>query len=104
MVKNTSSETHYLDYDPLGRVVRSKQRTNRVDYLFAGATGTLPGYQWSPGRQLTWMRYPSGREVASVLDDAGRYRSVAKRVIGPADANYFSVTAFPLWSPGERTI
>ena len=58
------SRTAYNRYDALGRVLESTQRTGGSSYTMA--------YGYDRAGNLTSQRYPSGRVLDYVYDEAGR--------------------------------
>ena len=66
----TSSAGSYQSYDQLGRVTSSYQQTDSQNYGF--------GYGYNLASEMTSETYPSGRQVITEYDTAGRIAGVKK--------------------------
>jgi RHS repeat-associated protein len=71
-VSSSATIQSYGPFDPLGRVLQSKQTTNSQDYSFQ--------YGYDLAGELVTEKYPSGRLVSMNYDAAGRLASVASAV------------------------
>ncbi|HWQ55172.1 MAG TPA: RHS repeat-associated core domain-containing protein [Bryobacteraceae bacterium] len=68
-VQNGEAATTYGAFDELGRVLKSEQKVG---------SGPAYGFEYNYNAMgLVWMKYPSGREVTTAYDAAGRPQSVA---------------------------
>ncbi len=81
-----------LSFDGLGRVTSSSQTTN-------GSTWTFPQYQYNLADELTSMKLPSGRVVATAYDSAGRPASLQ----GTLDATKVYASSFSYAPHGAAT-
>ena len=82
-VSNSVSGNLFPEFDGLGRVLRSVQKTGTHDpFEFA--------YNYNLAGDLTQITYPSGRKIDYTYDNAGRATSVARN----GGATYLSVAAF----------
>ena len=72
-----SSKTAYANYDALGRVGKSTQKTGNQDYTMR--------YGYDRAGNLISQTYPSGKVVETLHDGAGRVAGVRKR---KADRTY----------------
>jgi YD repeat-containing protein len=77
---NPNSSTGFLGFDAMGRVTGHAQTTGSSSpYVFQ--------YAYSQGGQMEFMKYPSGRQVVTCYDVAGRVSGVAK---GLAPAPFYA--------------
>ncbi len=95
-VASSVSTTEYLAFDILGRVTRSKQTTDGVEY----GGGTDPTkwmtYTYNLSGTLIEQQYPSGRVVRNTLDTDGSLQQVQSRRGNDTFRNYanaFNYTA-----------
>jgi RHS repeat-associated protein len=65
----TSINGNYTGYDAIGRANKSAQVTN-------GQAFPVMEYGYNLAGHMTWQKYPSGREVTTQYDDAGRFSTV----------------------------
>jgi RHS repeat-associated protein len=96
-VSSSVSVYDYLEYDELGRVKRSKQTTEGVEYSMS--------YGYDRAGNMTSQTYPSGRVVTTGYDNAGRIASVASG--GKTYADQFTYTphgAVASMSLGDRVM
>jgi RHS repeat-associated protein len=70
-VANSVSTTDYLEFDAMGRVLKSRQTTNTTPYNFE--------YQYNLAGGMSLEKYPSLREVRSCYDEAGRISQVKQK-------------------------
>jgi RHS repeat-associated protein len=70
-VANSISTTDYLEFDAMGRVLKSRQTTNTTPYNFE--------YQYNLAGGMSLEKYPSLREVRSCYDEAGRISQVRQK-------------------------
>lgn len=95
-VASSVSTTEYMAFDILGRVTRSKQTTDGVEY----GGGTDPTkwmtYVYNLSGALIEQQYPSGRVVRNTLDTDGSLQQVQSRRANDTFRNYangFTYTA-----------
>lgn len=75
----TASAGSYQSYDQLGRVTSSYQQTDSINYGF--------GYGYNLASEMTSETYPSGRQVITEYDTAGRAAGISAR------GNYYAGAA-----------
>jgi RHS repeat-associated protein len=68
-ISSAVSVCDYLEYDKLGRVKRSKQTTDSIEYPFV--------YGWDLAGNMTSEQYPSDRGVTNTFDAAGRLSGIS---------------------------
>ena len=66
-VSSSVSTFDYLEYDQLGRVKQTKQTT-----LGGDASGYTTSYGYDLASEMTSESYPSGKEIRTSYDTAGR--------------------------------
>jgi RHS repeat-associated protein len=81
-VSNGASTTNFLTYDQFQEVTSSQQIT--------GQTFTFPTYAYNLLGEITSVTYPSGRQVSTVYDNAGR----ATCVTAGSTSNCSQTTAY----------
>jgi YD repeat-containing protein len=69
----SSSAGSYQSYDQLGRVTSSYQQTDSINYGFT--------YGYNLASEMTSETYPSGRQVITEYDSAGRAAGISARVL-----------------------
>ncbi|MCI0557831.1 MAG: hypothetical protein MN733_05000, partial [Nitrososphaera sp.] len=74
------SSYSYNEYDAEGKVMRSTQTTDSQAYQFE--------YKYNLGGAMTWEKYPSGREITTSYDLAGRVNGVTGQKSGEANKTY----------------
>lgn len=79
-VGSTASITNYSGYDSLGRVLSSQQITG-------GAPPYIFTYQYLLGGQLSYEKYPSGRDFIYEYNNTGQPKSLAKGTVAGACTN-----------------
>jgi RHS repeat-associated protein len=77
--ENNGNSSNSFAYDKMGRVSAHTQKTPNVPYSFQ--------YKYNLGGELAWEQYPSGRQVTSCYDVAGRPTTVAGNLAG-VNTNY----------------
>lgn len=70
-VQNSVTVREQLSFDPMGRVLSSRQTTNGSVYNFS--------YQYNLAGGLAQETYPAGRQVMSCYDEAGRVSQVKQK-------------------------
>lgn len=85
-VSSSVSVYDYLEYDAVGRVTRTKQTTGATEYTMSC------GYDLAGNR--TTETYPSGREVRTSFDSAGRIANVKGYIGSVLDKTYASSIAY----------
>lgn len=89
-LSNPVSVTEYSEFDVLGRITKSKQITDGIEFPEMNYTYNLIGF-------LTEQRYPSGREVKTKLDQYGKISAVQSKKNQNSGfwnyAHHFSYTA-----------
>ncbi len=73
------STTEYLSFDILGRVTRSKQTTDGVEYGGGTDANAWMTYGYNLSGALVEQQYPSGRKVENTLDASGDLEMVKSR-------------------------
>lgn len=76
------STTEFVQYDILGRVLRSVQTTDGVTYGGGSDPNFWMTYSYSLSGALLEQQYPSGRRVRTGLDSSGRVAVVQSRKNG----------------------
>ncbi|MCO6509364.1 MAG: hypothetical protein J5I65_01090 [Aridibacter famidurans] len=71
-VANSNSTTEYTEFDPLGRITKSKQMTD-------GTAFPVMEYSYNLSGVLIEETYPSGRKVKNILDNDGELSMVSSR-------------------------
>ena len=71
LVTSTVTSYSYDEFDALGRVKKSTQTTPAV-----GGTAYVMFYAYDDAGNMTWQKYPSGKEVTTTYDKAGRVSAV----------------------------
>ncbi|MFN0141014.1 MAG: RHS repeat domain-containing protein [Pyrinomonadaceae bacterium] len=93
-VASSISTTEYMAFDILGRVTRSKQTTDGVEY----GGGTDPTkwmtYTYNLSGALIEQQYPSGRVVKNTLSTDGDLQQVQSRRINDTFRNYANGFAY----------
>lgn len=84
---STSINGTYYGYDAIGRTIKSAQVTN-------GQAFPTMEYGYSLSGSMTWQRYPSGREVTTSHNDAGRTLSVSATRPGETAKTYASLPEY----------
>jgi RHS repeat-associated protein len=79
-VENSVSRSEVLGYDAFGRVLKSRQTTDGVPYLFG--TNLENGYEYTQSDGLKTLRYPSGRVVSMGFHNNGWLKNVSGSVNG----------------------
>lgn len=69
-VTSEASATSYVSYDMLGRPTKTTQTMGAQPYDFT--------YQYNVSGALTYMKYPSGREISMGIDGAGRVNKMRR--------------------------
>ncbi len=80
----TGSAGNYTGYDQLGRVNVSYQQTDTINYGF--------GYGYNLASQMTSETYPSGRQVITEYDSAGRAAGIRGAAVYYAGATASDAT------------
>jgi RHS repeat-associated protein len=80
----SSSAGNYQSYDQLGRVTSSYQQTDSQNYGF--------GYAYNLASEMTTETYPSGRQVITEYDSAGRAAGIRSPAIYYAGARASDAT------------
>jgi len=88
MVRSNGTDVRYEQYDALGRVTAHTQVTDAVFYPFS--------YQYNLADQVTLLHYPSGREVATTYNGAGRPEGVTGYASSIAYAPFGGMTRLAL--------
>lgn len=70
-VSSSVSTTEYTAFDILGRVTRSKQTTDGVEYGGGTDPNLWMAYSYNLSGAMIEQKYPSGRVVKNVLDNEG---------------------------------
>ncbi len=83
---DNGSKTQVTAYDPPGRPASTSQTVGSTTYTF-------PAYSYNRADGLTSVKYPSGRQVASTFDAAGRAIQV-QGTLGTNVTNYVSSIAY----------
>jgi RHS repeat-associated protein len=87
-VSTSVSTTSYTQFDPLGRVLQSKQATQ------AGAVQSYTlSYEYNRAGQMTLETYPSLKKVVTSYDAAGRISEVKDQALNKVYASGFSYAA-----------
>lgn len=81
-VFSTVSETRYTEYDEMGRLEKSEQRTDGEVYPSE--------YKYNLAGALIEQKYPSGRVVKNMLDASGDISNISSRVHNGPFKNYAS--------------
>ncbi len=81
-VFSTVSETRYTEYDEMGRLEKSEQRTDGEVYPSE--------YKYNLAGALIEQKYPSGRVVKNMLDASGDISIISSRVHNGPFKNYAS--------------
>ena len=81
-VENSVSKSEVLGYDAFGRVLKSRQTTDSVPYLFG--TTLENGYEYTQSDGLKTVRYPSGRVVNMGYHNNGWLKTVSGSLNGQA--------------------
>ncbi len=81
-VFSTVSETRYTEYDEMGRLEKSEQRTDGEVYPSE--------YKYNLAGMLVEQKYPSGRVVKNMLDASGDISNISSRVHNGPFKNYAS--------------
>jgi RHS repeat-associated protein len=84
-VSSSVSSCDYLEYDALGRVKGSKQTTAGGD-----AGGYITSYGYNLASEMTSEIYPSGKEIRTSYDSAGRVGQVSRYIASVFDKTYAS--------------
>jgi RHS repeat-associated protein len=90
------STTEYTAFDVMGRVTRSKQTTDGVEYGGGTDPTRWTTYAYNLSGALIEQQYPSGRVVRNTLDADGDLQQVESRRAGDTfrnHANSFTYTA-----------
>ncbi|MCL5746513.1 MAG: RHS repeat-associated core domain-containing protein, partial [Acidobacteria bacterium] len=88
MVRSNGTDARYEQYDALGRVLAHTQVTDSVSYPFT--------YQYHLADGVTLMHYPSGRDVFTTYNGAGRPEGVTGYASSIAYAAFGGVTNLAL--------
>jgi YD repeat-containing protein len=88
LVRSNGTDVRYEQYDALGRVTAHTQVTDTVSYPFS--------YQYNLADQVTLLHYPSGREVATTYNGAGRPEGVTGYASSIAYAPFGGMTRLAL--------
>lgn len=87
-VSTSVSTTSYTQFDPLGRVLQSKQVTQ------AGASQSyILSYEYNLAGQMTTQTYPSLKKVVTSYDSVGRISEVKDQTLNRVYASGFSYAA-----------
>ena len=70
-VASSVSTTEFMNFDILGRVTRSSQTTDGIEYGGESDTTRWMTYKYNLSGSLIEQQYPSGRVVKNVLDNDG---------------------------------
>ena len=84
-VSTSVSTTSYTQFDPMGRVLQSKQTTQAG----VGRTYTM-SYEYNRAGEMTGETYPSQKKVVTSYDTAGRVSEVKNQALNKLYASGFS--------------
>jgi RHS repeat-associated protein len=79
-VYSTISETSYTQFDNLGRLKQSEQKTPFGSEAVADATARISKYTYNLSGELVEQEYPSGRVVRNILQPDGDLATVSSRI------------------------
>lgn len=96
MVSSSVSETRYTNFDAMGRVTSSEQRTHDQTYQ-------MPSYTYNFAGALTSQIYPSGRVVQNSFDDAGSLSTVTGQAPSQPAKTYASNFDYSLTDTGATS-
>jgi len=85
-VSNAYSSTEYNEYDPLGRILQSRQITDWNAFPFS--------YSYDLAGNVTQQIYPAGRVLAYSQDIAGRLTGINGFKTGEANVAYVSQASY----------
>ncbi|MCE5306935.1 MAG: hypothetical protein LLG20_04785, partial [Acidobacteriales bacterium] len=88
MARSNGTDVRYEQYDALGRVTAHTQVTDTVSYPFS--------YQYNLADKVTLLHYPSGREVVTTYNGAGRPEGVTGYASSIAYAPFGGMTSLAL--------
>jgi len=88
LVRSNGTDVRYEQYDALGRGAAHTQVTDTVSYPFS--------YQYNLADQVTLLHYPSGREVVTTYNGAGRPEGVTGYASSIAYAPFGGMTRLAL--------
>ena len=88
-VSSSVSTLDYLEYDQLGRVKQTRQTTAGGD-----ASGYTTSYGYNLAGEMISEIYPSGKEIKTSYDSAGRVGQVSRYIAAVFDKTYASTFSY----------